>query len=103
VRGVRCPPLPEEPTDDTGLTAVEIVVSILNDIGDLPRLMEFYYFWQEPDLFELLTWFSTVPADGREQLIRFLKGAPLGSTVRVEHSDPTTLMLKAEHQLPQQL
>lgn len=58
-----CPPLPEEPPNDTFPTADEIVVSILDDIGDLPRLMELYHFWREPDFLDIFRWLSTVPED----------------------------------------
>lgn len=89
-----CPPLPEEPSNDTSLTAEEIVASILNDIGDLPRLMEFYYFWREPDYLDILRWLSTVPEDELRQAAAFIKSVPDGSTVRVERSGPTTLIVK---------
>ena len=87
-------PLPEELPGDSPHRAQEIVVSILDEVGDLSRLMEVFYFAREPELLNTLRWLASLPEEVRQQLADFAAAEPAGHAVHAERPDPATLLLK---------
>jgi hypothetical protein len=86
--------LPEEFPGEPPHRAHEIVVSILDEVGDLSRLMEVFYFAREPELLNALRWLAALPEEARQQLADFAAAEPAGHAVQAERPDPTTLLLK---------
>jgi hypothetical protein len=74
--------------------ADEIIVSILRDVGDMPRLMEFYYLWREPNLFEAVRFLSLAPATDLARLARFFRHAPDRAALRIEFPDVSCAVLR---------
>jgi cell division inhibitor SulA len=72
----------------------EIVVSILDEVGDLANLMEMFYLSREPGLLEILRWLATLSEEARQQLVEFASAGRVDHTVRVERTQPSVIMLK---------
>jgi hypothetical protein len=79
---------------ETRPCASEIVVSILDEVGDLAKLMEVFYLSREPDLLEILRWLATLSAESRQQLAEFASAGRLDHTVRLERTQPSVITLK---------
>jgi len=74
--------------------ASEIVISILDEVGDLAKLMELFYLSREPGLLDILRWLAVLPDEVRQQLTQFALAGPPTCALRVERVHASTLVLK---------
>jgi hypothetical protein len=73
--------------------ASEIVISILDEVGDLAKLMELFYLSREPGLLEILRWLASLPNDVRQQIAEFALVGRANYTLHVERAQPSMLVL----------
>jgi hypothetical protein len=81
------------PAEITG--PAEILVGILRELGDLPRLMEFYYLWREPGLAEILRSLSTAAPHDLEQLAHLLRNVPQDGVLRIDFPDVNSAIIRS--------
>jgi hypothetical protein len=73
--------------------ASEIIISILDEVGDLAKLMELFYLSREPGLLDILRWLASLPNDVRQQIAEFALAGRVNYTLRVDRAQPSMLVL----------
>lgn len=87
----------EDSCNDPIPSADEIIINILEEVGNLSNFMEVFYFSREPDCLAVLRWLSMLSDAERQQLGQFAKLARAGDALRVVRPQPNTLMLMLMH------
>ena len=86
-------PSPEKTSVASSPGADEIIVSILEELGDPAALMEVFYLSREPDCLAMLRWLAMLPEEERHILAQFARAARQSDALRVETPDPNRLLL----------
>jgi hypothetical protein len=84
----------EKSSIETQPGASEIIVSILDEVGDLAKLMEMFYLSRENGLLDIMRWLAALPEEARREVYEFAKAGRPQSSIKIERTHDGTLVIR---------